>query len=192
MSLLQKTQHKQHDAVKAALFRIRLAVASETEKRIPLEEANVKNLTGKDRITACRKYENPREFDPSHSLWLQTNYLPKIEGRDAGIWSRIKVVQWTSTFLDADQDHDLDDTLRSEAKGILNWLIQGCLEWQDHGLNEPEEVKAATLAYQASEDVIARFLKDEQLVVDPELEIAKAELKELWDSWCKENGVHAK
>ena len=189
LSLLQKTRNKQHDTVKAELFRARLAVASETEKRVPLDEASVKNLTGNDTITARRMHENPWEFDPSHSLWLQTNYLPKIEGRDVGIWSRIKVVEWKSTFLDNAQDHDLDETLRGEAKGILNWLIQGCLEWQDHGLNEPEEVKAATLAYQASEDVIARFLKDEQLVVDPELEIAKAELKELWDSWCKENGV---
>jgi len=189
LSLLQKTRNKQHDTVKAELFRARLAVASETEKRVPLDEASVKNLTGNDPITARRMYENPWEFDPTHSLWLQTNYLPKIEGRDVGIWSRIKVVQWQSTFLGADQDHDLDEKLRGEAQGILNWFIQGCLEWYKHGLKEPEEVIAATLAYRDSEDVIARFVKDEQLRIDPDLEIAKGELQELWNNWCKQEDV---
>ena len=86
-------------------------MASETQKRVRLDEASVKNLTGGDRITARRMRENPWEFDPTHSLWLQTNHLPEISGRDTGIWSRIRVVKWVKTFDGKDQDRDLDETL---------------------------------------------------------------------------------
>ena len=191
LSLLQKTQHKQHDAVKAALFRSRLAVGSETEKRIPLDEAQVKNLTGGDRITACRKYENPWEFTPTHSLWLQTNNLPKISGTDTGIWSRIRVVKWETTFSPEDQVKDLDETLAKEAPGILNWMLEGCLSWQKEGLNEPEAVTRETMAYRDREDVVKLSMSDVGLALDPSLKIRSKELQALLKEWAEEAGIPA-
>ncbi|MDP2958139.1 MAG: phage/plasmid primase, P4 family, partial [Longimicrobiales bacterium] len=40
LSLLVEQKHSQHDTVKAALFRARLAVASETQRRVKLDEAS--------------------------------------------------------------------------------------------------------------------------------------------------------
>lgn len=145
-SLLVQQKYGEHDTVKAELFRRRLAVASETERRVNLAEASVKNLTGGDRITCRRMHENPWQFDPSHSLWLQTNHLPAISGRDRGVWSRIRVVRWEATF-DRVTERDLDAQLAAEAPGILAWAVRGCLAWQKNGLAEPESVIRATLAY---------------------------------------------
>ena len=189
LSLLVEQRHSQHDTVKAELFRSRLAVASETQKRVRLDEASVKNLTGGDRITARRMRENPWEFDPTHSLWLQTNHLPEISGRDTGIWSRIRVVKWVKTFDGKDQDRDLDETLAGEAPGILRWLVEGCLEWQEHELAEPEAVIRATLAYRESEDVLTRFASDTGLVFGPGLEIKAGRLQEFLTEWAQEEGV---
>ena len=97
-SLLIQKRHDEHATVKARLFRTRLAVASETEQRERLNEAQVKNLTGRDPINARRMREDEWEFEPTHSLWLQTNYLPEITGSDTGMWSRIRVVPFTETF----------------------------------------------------------------------------------------------
>jgi putative DNA primase/helicase len=58
-SLLLQLKHDSHSTEKAALFRIRLAVAAETESTIKLAEASVKELTGGDRLSARRLYENP-------------------------------------------------------------------------------------------------------------------------------------
>ena len=58
LSLLTKDS-KEHDTVKASLFRSRLAVASETERRVRLDEASVKNLTGRDRIRSERGTHGP-------------------------------------------------------------------------------------------------------------------------------------
>ncbi len=61
-----------------------------------------------------------------------------IDGaRDTGIWRRIRVVKWENTFVGGDEDQDLKDILAAEASGILRWLVEGCLEWQEHGLAEP-------------------------------------------------------
>jgi putative DNA primase/helicase len=97
-SLIVTQRHEKHDTERAALFRTRLAVAVETDKREKLNEAQIKNLTGGDTIHARRLYQDPWEFKPSHSMWLQTNYLPEIQGRDRGIWRRVQVVPWVAVF----------------------------------------------------------------------------------------------
>ena len=189
LSLLVQSKFSEHDTVKAQLFRTRLAIASETQRRIKLDEASVKNLTGGNRITARRMREDSWEFDPTHSLWLETNHLPEISGRDTGIWSRIRVVKWESTFEGKDQDQDLDDTLAAEAPGILRWLVEGCLEWQREGLAEPESVIRDTLEYRAAEDTFARFQADMAITFAPNLEILAAELQDLLSEWASADGI---
>jgi putative DNA primase/helicase len=189
LSLLIQTKFSEHDTVKADLFRARLALAVETDKRVKLAEASVKNLTGGDRIRGRRMREDPWAFDPTHSLWLQTNHLPEITGRDTGIWRRIRVVKWERTFSDQDQDRDLDATLAAEAPGILRWLVQGCLDWQREGLKEPEAVIRATLEYRRREDVLSRFAADSELVFRPGLEIGAGELQDMLGRWAEEEGV---
>lgn len=68
LSLLVETKYPAHDSATSVLFRKRLAVASETSRRVRLAEASVKNLTGGDKIPARRLYENPWEFEPTHTL----------------------------------------------------------------------------------------------------------------------------
>jgi len=189
LSLLVETKYSGHDTIKADLFRSRLAVAAETAKRVRLDEASVKNLTGADRITARRMREDPWEFDPTHSLWLQTNHLPEIGGRDTGIWSRIRVVRWENTFEGADQEQDLDDVLASEGTGILRWLVKGCLQWQEHGLDEPEKVVRDTLAYRQAEDVLSRFRTDVGLVFHDDLDIQASALQQLLQEWADAEGL---
>jgi putative DNA primase/helicase len=189
LSLLVEQKHPQHDTVKAQLFRARLAVASETQRRVKLDEASVKNLTGGDRITARRMREDPWEFDPSHSLWLLTNHLPAITGRDLGIWSRVRVIKWVTTFADSQQDRTLDATLAGEAPGILRWLVEGCLDWQRDGLAEPETVVRDTLAYRAAEDRITRFAADVELVFQKGVETPAAELLTAFDEWSEQQGI---
>lgn len=191
LSLLVEVRYKEHDTVKADLFRKRLAIAVETERRVRLAEASVKNLSGGDRIRARRMREDSWSFDPTHSLWLQTNHLPEIAGRDRGIWRRIRVVKWARTFEDAQQDHDLDATLAAEAPGILGWLVEGCLLWQQHGLAEPEAVVRDTLDYRRGEDVFSRFADDTGLVFRRDLEMPAGQLQELLFEWARAEGLDA-
>lgn len=186
-SLLIQKRHDQHATVKARLFRTRLAVASETDQREHLNEAQVKNLTGGDPINARRMRQDEWEFEPTHSLWLQTNYLPEISGSDTGIWSRIRVVPWTETFSNQ-IDEDLDDILAKEAPGILNWMIEGCLKWQSDGLEGPASIVAATAGYREAEDVLTHYARKSGMTFAGELGVGDAELKHAIAQWAKSEG----
>ena len=41
-------------------------------------------------------------------------------------------------------DKDLEAKLLAEGPSILQWMIQGCLDWQANGLVRPEVVQSAT------------------------------------------------
>jgi putative DNA primase/helicase len=190
-SLLVVQKHAVHDTERAKLYRKRLAVGVETDQRQKLNEADIKNLTGGDIISARRMREDPWEFTPTHTLWLQTNHLPEIASRDNGIWRRMRVVEWTATFSGKSQDATLDEKLRAEASGILNWLITGALAWQQNGLSEPPAIEAATHRYRRSEDLLTRFAQDVDLVVGSDLRTTAYELRLSLDEWCRSEGVPA-
>jgi len=39
-------------------------------------------------------------------------------------------------------------------------MVEGCLEWQEHGLEPPEKVVAATQQYREESDPLAAFLAE--------------------------------
>lgn len=189
-SLLVVERHEQHPTVLASLFRARLAVAAETAMQSRLNESALKTLTGGDRLRARRLYEDEWTFSPSHSLWLASNHLPHVAGRDSGIWRRIRVMVWPRTFQGGDEDRRLPEKLAEEGPGILRWLVEGVGLWQEIGLGDdtlPRSVLAATAAYRAQEDVVGRWLREAGLALGDDLEIAAAELLASWTTWAQES-----
>ncbi len=174
---------------RAALYRARLAVADETDKRQRLKEASVKNLTGNDMQAGRFLYGNQFSFTPTHSLWLTTNKMPEIRGRDRGIWRRIEVAPWVATFTGTAEDRHLDDKLAEETPGILNWLIEGCLQWQDKGLAPSDQVLAVTAEYRDAEDLLGRFATDNGIAFTEGLWISAQNLRQLLTDWCESEGI---
>ena len=93
--------------------------------------------------------------------------------------------------LDLPKDEDLPDKLRAEAPGILSWLVQGCLAWQQEGLAPPEEVTRAIAAYRAEMDVLAEFLEDRCLVA-PGLTATAADIYSEYTRWAEDAGLKDK
>jgi putative DNA primase/helicase len=141
----------------ARLARSRLVTASESEKNCELAESLIKQLTGGDTVAARFLYLEAFEFKPMFKLWMFTNYLPKNMGGD-GIWRRVKLIPFTVHIPDDMKDDRLPEKLRLEASGILNWVIEGYVQFCIQGLNTPEEIKEATAGYRMSEDVLGRFV----------------------------------
>jgi putative DNA primase/helicase len=161
-----------------------------------LNVERIKALTGRDRITARDLYERPIEFDPTHKIWLGVNHLPLIEEDDDGTWRRIKRIPFEVQFVepekakegDLPQDKELTEKLKAELPGILNWAIEGCLEWQEKGLGEPEKVRAATLAYRLESDVLGNFL-DQETADEKNEEVMAKDLWGVYNRWCDSEGV---
>jgi putative DNA primase/helicase len=79
--------------------------------------------------------------------------------------------------------------LDAEASGILNWLIAGCLAWQQMGLALPKSMRQDTKEYQNEQDVIARFIEDEAIVGEKFTSPKKATYG-IFKAWAEESGEH--
>lgn len=166
----------------------RLIMAQEAREGAALAESLIKWLTGGDRVRARRLFENSSEFDPTHKIWLATNHKPAIRGTDPAIWSRIKLVPFDVSFLGR-EDRTLKVVLQDELPGILAWAVEGCLRWQEDGLDFPESVTIATEEYRVESDSIGRFV-DEHCVVG---EFAQAKARNLYAAyrqWAEGAGEH--
>ena len=151
-----------------------------------LAEELVKQLTGGDRLKARFMRQDFWEFEPTHKLFIACNHKPTIKGSDHAIWRRVKLVPFTVVIPDAKQDKKLNEKLQRERSGILNWLLQGCLDWQAEGILEPEEVRVATENYRAEQDVVAGFL-GECCVTGDNKKAAAGDLYDSYRRWCQES-----
>ena len=143
------------------LVSARLISVSETEAGEALAEAKIKQMTGGDVLKGRPLYGNWLEFSIIGKIFLATNSLPQINNTDHGIWRRIQAIPFNRTFTAEEQDKDLGVKLTTELSGILNWAIQGCLEWQQQGLNPPQVVLDQVSAYKTEMDSIAQFVEQE-------------------------------
>lgn len=186
-SLLVMERHSQHDTVVARLRGARMAIAGETDAGDRLDDAKVKMLTGGDLLEARRMREDPWQFRPSHTLFLHTNHRPRVRGDDEGIWRRLRLIPWDVTIPPGDRDEHLAAKLAAEAPGILAWAVRGCLEWQTHGLGEPDPILDATAQYRAGEDHVGRFLADCCYLGDT-ARVPAADLRSAYETWCDNAG----
>src|SRR5262249_502237 len=186
--LLMVKRGDTHPTERADLFGKRLVLCIETEEGKRLAEALVKDLTGGDRIRARRMREDFWEFSPTHKVILCTNHRPRITGTDHAIWRRIRLIPFTVTIPDDNQDKRLPEKLRSELPGILAWAVQGCLAWQRDGLPTPEEVQVATKEYRDTQDLLGQFLDECCLAGNDNFRCKASALYTAYQSWCERGG----
>lgn len=173
----------------------RLVWASETEEGGRFDVGRVKWLTGSDTLTGRPPHgKNQVTFEPTHKIILITNHKPQLPSSDLAMWKRIHLIPFTLSFVDDPQkpcqrkrDPDLIDKLKSEAAGILAWLVRGCLEWQQVGLKPPEIVLQATEQYQKDEDILSQFL-GECTRTDVNGRVRAQVLFTVYKQWCESNG----
>ncbi|MDA3780879.1 MAG: phage/plasmid primase, P4 family [Bacteroidales bacterium] len=145
----------------ARLNGIRHVVTDEAKLGDKLNESAIKTMTsGIGKIVARFLYGNEFEFTPLFKIFMASNYKPTIRGTDHGIWRRIKVIPFNKVIPDEKQDKDLKIKLMNEMPQILNWMIEGCLKWQKHGLKEPKSLKQAAKEYRSEMDVVQRWVEE--------------------------------
>jgi len=147
----------------------------------------VKQMTGGDVMTARFMRAEFFDFVPAFKLWLATNHKPTVRGTDRAIWRRIRLIPFTVTIPEAERDKHLKEKLRAEHPGILQWAVEGCLAWRSSGLDEPEEVRAATADYRSNQDALGQFIS-EACVVAPGAVIPVDNLYAEYRAWCESAG----
>ena len=173
----------------AALHDKRLVIASEPELGATFCESKVKAMTGENTICARYLYGEFFEFRPKFKIWISTNHKPRIKGTEEAIWRRIRLVPF-QVFIPAEKrDKELDKKLEAELPGILNWAVQGCIDWLEAGeLATAEAIVTATDAYRQEEDFLTDFIND-CIEVDPTNCISKKDLYLVYKKWSESTGA---
>jgi putative DNA primase/helicase len=188
MEVFTENTNDRHPTDIAALRGSRLVVASETDPGKRWAEARIKMLTGGDTIRARFMHCDEFEFVPAFKLMIQGNHKPGLRSVDVAMRRRLHLVPFVVTIPEEERDTQLPEKLRQEWRAILQWAIDGCLEWQREGLNPPPLVRDATDEYFRTEDAILRWT-DERCIVSPQAGSAKAsELYQNYKAWAEQTG----
>lgn len=179
-----------HPTDLAMLRGARLVTASETEEGRSWAESRIKQLTGGDPITARFMRRDFFTYQPLFKLVLVGNHQPVLRNVDEAMRRRVNIVPMTRK--PAQPDPDLEEKLKAEWPGILRWMIQGCLDWQQNGLVRPMSVTAATQAYFEDQDLFGQWLEDMcEIKLDANyLWERTTDLYASWSAYAKAAGEH--
>lgn len=181
-----------------ALRGARLSYASEGDQSAKLDAGLVKELTGGEAVTARGLHKDPITFDQTWKLWLVSNFEPKADSDDTGIWRRVFKLHFEVVPLKK-RDPKLKESLANDPaarSALLSWCLAGCLDWQKRGggrdgLAAPESVMAVTSEYRDKQDLLGEWWK--ALMVDAQFKANEVTagrlLRQHYDDWAREQGA---
>ena len=124
-----------------------------------LNEELMKRITGGDPVRARLLHSNSIEFYPQCVIWMMGSYLPNIRGTDEGIWSRVRCIPFDYFIPKGDRIRRYDEMLfDAEASGILEWIVEGAMEWYTEGLPDADKVTRTSSEYRKKMDTLGDFL----------------------------------
>jgi putative DNA primase/helicase len=176
-----------HPTELAALRGARLVSTGETQTGKQWDEAKIKSLTGGDPVTARFMQRDFFTYMPQFKLVITGNHKPGLRSVDMAMRRRFHLIPFMRIFSEEEKDADLLEKLKSEWPGILQWMIDGCREWQEKGLAPPAAVIGATNEYLESQDKIGNWL-EECCVMESGAFVNRTALYESFSSWAKRSG----
>ena len=173
----------------ARLNGCRFLNASEPPKRMIFDVCLLKNLLGRDSITARHLHEREFEFIPRFKLFINTNFLPLITDDTLFTSGRINVITFDRHFEEHEQDKNLKGRLikAENLSGILNWCIEGLKAFYRDGAAPPAAVTTATDEYRTNSDKLGNFMS-ECLLAIPQLNTKAIDVYFKYKEWCTDNG----
>jgi putative DNA primase/helicase len=172
----------------AAMHRRRCVITNETQKGHTLRMDVIKAITGQDPIRANFMRKDTFELAPVCKLIMFGNHKPNLPNVGKAEKKRIRMVPCNLQLAANDIDKDLLTKLMAEGPGILRALIDGCRDWQEHGLITPKCVEERTENYFYTQDSFNKWV-EACCDVGPNQKEASTVLWKSWQVWARENDV---
>jgi P4 family phage/plasmid primase-like protien len=147
----------------------RCAVMQEPGDGEKLNIGLMKELSGGDRILTRGLFKEPIEFKPQFKMIMTCNELPEVPSDDGGTWRRIRVIEYTSRFVERPDptkprefpiDPEMIDKLDRWADTFISMLVDHHKKIDPRNIDEPLEVRIATEGYKKNNDVIGQYVND--------------------------------
>ena len=178
----------------------RFAVLQEPGEDEKLNVGLMKELSGGDKIMARPLYKDPFEFKPQFKMVLTCNHLPNVPSDDGGTWRRIRLVEFTSRFVeDPDPEKPNEFPMDKELSvKFIDWreqfmalLIEYYKKYTNTGIKEPEEVLQCTREYQKNNDFYLEF-RDDKIESNEMAFLSVNDAFTTFKYWQKENNSSIK
>lgn len=143
----------------------RFGLMSEPSDSEKLNVGFMKELTGGDKVLTRKLFNEPFEFVPQFKVVLTCNELPSVPSSDGGTWRRIRVVEFTSTFVESPKnenefpiDYDLRNNFEHWKPHFMAMLLQYYKLYKKDGIHEPEDVLKCTREYKQMNDHMSDYV----------------------------------
>lgn len=171
--------------VLALLPGVRLVTAMEPKRGQVWDEKTIKTITGGDKIQVRAIYGHPFTFQPQFKLLITGNAEPSLRSVDDAMLRRVVIVPMDQKVSAEQRIENLADRIvEEEGAAVLQWMVEGALQWAQDGLQLPARVAEATRAYGESEDALGEWLED-CCDVGVDGLAPGVELFTSWSQWCR-------
>ena len=179
----------------------RFACLQEPSEDEKLNIGYMKELTGGDKVFARLIYKEPIEFKPQFKMILTCNHLPHVPSDDGGTWRRIRVVEFTSRFVDnPDPSNRLEFQIDS---GLTSRFQEWCPHFMalllhtyhtiaDGTYTEPDPVMQCTRDYQRDNDIFTEFFDAMFVKVDGQPPLDIEAVYEEFKYWLRQDNPNAR
>lgn len=177
----------------------RFACLQEPSEDEKLNIGLLKELTGGDKVMARAIYKEPVEFKPQWHIALLCNHLPNVPSDDGGTWRRIRVVEFTSKFVEkpvAENEFPIDMELSRKIEDWKESFMALLIEYYKtryaggQKIKEPEEVLKCTREYQKNNDHYADFIDTcIEKVNNPTAILQSNDVFQVLKQWVKQENI---
>uniref|UniRef100_A4WS87 Phage/plasmid primase, P4 family n=1 Tax=Cereibacter sphaeroides (strain ATCC 17025 / ATH 2.4.3) TaxID=349102 RepID=A4WS87_CERS5 len=180
MDTFASSRYERHSTDLAAMRGARVVGVSEVSQGVGWNQQRLAQMTGGDRVRARFMRQDEFEYHPQFKLIVVGNHKPELSHVNEAMRRRMNIVPFT--WKPEVPDQELALKLEPEWPAILQWLIRGCLEWQEHGLRKPQVICRETEEYFEEQDTFAQWL-EECCIVDRRDKNCWDVLVDLYHSW---------
>ncbi|MGL1931729.1 MAG: phage/plasmid primase, P4 family [Desulfotalea sp.] len=194
-----------------ALMHKRIVIGSETNKGQNVDGGRVKEMTGGNPVKFRKNFGSEEIYTPTHKLILETNNSLGGLTKEFSLRERLVIIDFLWRYVDdveaaekkepalkgrfKKKDTGLKKRLKEPKmqEAVLKWMVEGCLEWQEKGLEIPSVCNEFKLTMEKAENNMGRFVEEMLEVkadVRPEAK-TRILFTDLYDKvfiwWWKEN-----
>jgi putative DNA primase/helicase len=173
---------------RAGLVGKRLILSREMSALRLLETDIISNIVSGEPVNIEHKGRDGYDYTPVAKVIQAANRLPRVPNTEAGIYRRLKVIQYRP--LEGKPDRTLKEGIKGEGPHILNTALSGLGRYKERGGFEiPESVEQASRAWYDENDVIGTFFDD--CIEDGTKAVRLARVHVLYQRWCQQRNYKA-
>jgi P4 family phage/plasmid primase-like protien len=137
-----------HSTELCQLENCRLGLLSDTKEDACIDDGRIKQLTGiTDKISGREIYGKQKEFTPTFVPFISTNHPIQINLTDQAMYERLVLFPFRLSFVDnpvedyqRHNDPSLSEKFKNNKEGILKWLIQCSLYYNQNQDKPPPDI----------------------------------------------------